>query len=160
MLESSGQCPIIQSLREVHHICQEINQLFKSWPFGTLVSIRHGVKYIEMYLNTNTNTFEGFKYKYFQMQMYLNTNTNTFEKYFKYFFKYFSFSGYITIQVKETKRVRITSSSSSLFELSGYIQWSLTRSDLNWVLHLSSVSFRLPCTLGWVMFEQSPLWLI
>ena len=25
---------------------------------------RHGVKYIEMYLNTNTNTFEGFKYKY------------------------------------------------------------------------------------------------
>ena len=61
------------------------------------VHIRHGVKYIEMYLNTNTNTFEGFKYKYkyFKMQMYLNTNT--FEKYFKYFFKYFSFSGYITI---------------------------------------------------------------
>ena len=29
--------------------------------------------------------------------MYLNTNTNTFEKYFKYFFKYLSFSGYITI---------------------------------------------------------------
>ena len=29
------------------------------------VVIRHGVKYIEMYLNTNTNTFEGFKYKYF-----------------------------------------------------------------------------------------------
>ena len=28
-----------------------------------LVGIRHGVKYIEMYLNTNT--FEGFKYKYF-----------------------------------------------------------------------------------------------
>ena len=28
-------------------------------------STRHGVKYIEMYLNTNTNTFEGFKYKYF-----------------------------------------------------------------------------------------------
>ena len=25
---------------------------------------RHGVKYIEMYLNTNTNTFEGFKYNY------------------------------------------------------------------------------------------------
>ena len=40
------------------------------------VCTRHGVKYIEMYLNTNTNTFE---------------------KYFKYFFKYFSFSGYITI---------------------------------------------------------------
>ena len=30
---------------------------------GFLADIRHGVKYIEMYLNTNT--FEGFKYKYF-----------------------------------------------------------------------------------------------
>ena len=39
----------------------------------------------------------------------------------------------------------------------------LTRSYLNWVLHLSPVSIRLPCTgctLGSVMFEQSPLWLI
>ena len=28
-----------------------------------VIVTRHGVKYIEMYLNTNT--FEGFKYKYF-----------------------------------------------------------------------------------------------
>ena len=40
---------------------------------------RHVVKYIEKYLNTNTNTFQKIKYKYFQMQMYLNTNTNTFK---------------------------------------------------------------------------------
>ena len=38
---------------------------------------RYGVKYFEMYLNTNT--VEGFKYKYknkyYKMQTYLNTNT-------------------------------------------------------------------------------------
>ena len=34
---------------------------------------RYGVKYIEMYLNTNT--LEWFKYKYYEMQKYLNTNT-------------------------------------------------------------------------------------
>jgi len=28
------------------------------------VNTRHGIKYIEMYLNTNTDTLEGFKYKY------------------------------------------------------------------------------------------------
>ena len=43
---------------------------------------RRGVKYIEMYLGTNT--LEGFKYKYFKILMYLNTNTlesisNTFQ---------------------------------------------------------------------------------
>ena len=36
---------------------------------------RYGVKYIEMYLNTNF--LEGFKYNniYYEMQKYLNTNT-------------------------------------------------------------------------------------
>ena len=55
-----------------------------------------GVKYIEMYLNTNsledsntiTNTF---KHKYIK---YKYTG-----KYFKYLFKYFSFSGYITMGI-------------------------------------------------------------
>ena len=42
-----------------------------------LLDIRHGVKYFEMYLDTNT--LEGFKY-------------------IGVFFKYFSFSGYITIK--------------------------------------------------------------
>ena len=30
-------------------------------PFEENVDIRHGVKYIEMYLNTNKNTLDGFK---------------------------------------------------------------------------------------------------
>ena len=37
------------------------------------------------------------------MQMYLNTNT--FEKYYKYFFKYFSFSGYIYYIGKRNKTI-------------------------------------------------------
>ena len=47
---------------------------------------RHGVQYIKMYLNTNS--LEGFKYKYV-----LNTNVfncKYIRKNFKYFFKYFS----------------------------------------------------------------------
>ena len=52
------------------------------------VPSRHGVKYIEMYLNTNI--LEGFKYNY---TYFLNINVFKYEyieKYFKYFFIYFS----------------------------------------------------------------------
>ena len=147
--------------------------------------------------------------------MYLNTNT--FEKYFKYFFKYFSFSGDIIGKRNKTiyQAVHLVFCYclSCLVTFSGLVSiwlllpnsiWDsakscckliecnvpfnhsstpfshnhgnvdrthsqafhsftedhLTISDLNWVLHLSSVSIRLPYTLGSVMFEQTPLWLI
>ena len=45
-------------LKSIYTFFHDIQAISKQ-----LLSCRHGVKYIEMYLNTNT--FEGFKYKYF-----------------------------------------------------------------------------------------------
>ena len=53
------------------------------------VPSRHGVKYFEMYLNTNI--LEGLKYNY---KYFLNINVFEYEyieKYFKYFFNTFHF---------------------------------------------------------------------
>ena len=43
------------------------------------MDVRHGVKYIEMYLNTNTNTFLFGQIQILSFVKYLNTNTNTLE---------------------------------------------------------------------------------
>ncbi len=35
---------------------------------NVIIIIRHGVKYMEMYFNTNTFIFQKYKYKYFSYQ--------------------------------------------------------------------------------------------
>ena len=58
-----------------------------------ILHTRHGVKYIEM--NLNTNTLGGIQR---QLQILLNVKVVKYiGKYFKYFFKFFSFPGCITI---------------------------------------------------------------
>ena len=54
--------------------------------YSVFVPSRHGVKYIEMYLNTNI--LEGLKYNY---KYFLNVNVFKYE-YIEKYFKYFYFS--------------------------------------------------------------------
>ena len=42
-------------------------------------SARHAVKYIEMYLNTNTFNLFKYKYRFPEFQMYFNANPNALE---------------------------------------------------------------------------------
>ena len=69
------------------------------------VCVRHGVKYFEMYLNTNM-TLEGFKYNYKYSSMQKHLNTNPLEN-----IKNTSFSVYITLYVKEKQVIYIETSS-------------------------------------------------
>ena len=55
---------VVEILELLRESLEGILPMGVTCPAGVLSTTRHGVKYIEMYLNTNTNTFEGFKYKY------------------------------------------------------------------------------------------------